>query len=456
MTPSGPKHRHTSSIKASRPRSSTKGPLDAPDENVLPTSAAGDTVSSPRSRVESPIEWSHISAASSARNSTFSDVDTISTAVNKNFSFLLRPDIFHPLSQLEISPAFREKLSSPSANEPSATSLATLDKLLNNGHFLHAAHFSAAVLTSSALSPTDHESIFSLLYIRLACLELTGNTLLAAQEAKALEDLSSSFYFIDAELDAAAIGQDEASQARPRHIVPWPLRVLAVRLQSIGFGDARRGIQGLYELGLEPRRELSRNGITAEEKVVWKSRLEDLGIRVVNALVEMGDLDGARRSLASLTAPSRGSERDITRMALLYLKVGDVDAARKLLESRPEDDGNLLHPLLSMAEGKYDEAVMAWKTLRESNIGKPDEPLISQNLAVCLLYTGKLNESRDLLESLIESNHSFQSLTFNLATVYELSSDKSRALKLRLTERIAKHPPSADKNWERPNVDFKI
>ncbi|KAG5296829.1 hypothetical protein I7I48_05766 [Histoplasma ohiense] len=451
MDSPGAKHR-SAPVKAARPRSSTKGPLDAPDD-----SATAATVSPNQPNSFNLPSRSRASPNSPHRSlSTFSTIDTISVPVNINLSYLLRPDIYHPLSLLDISPAFRSDIPTPAPNEPLSTSLATLDNLLNAGHFLLAAHFSASILSSSVVAHNDHHTIFSLLYIRLACLELTGNTLLAAQEAKALEDLSSAFYIVDTKPENEMTANDTVPDDQTRHIVPWPLRVLAARLQSIGFGDSRRGIAALYELGLEARKHLSRQVLAGDERDIWKTRLADLGIRVVNSLIEMNDLDAARRSLANLKAPPKEQALTTTRMVLLYLKVGDVETARKLLDNTPIEADGALHCLLDMAEGRYDEAAAGWEALRASHIGHEDSALIIQNLAVCLLYTGKLNESRDLLESLVNNNYSFQSLTFNLATIYELCSEKSRLLKSNLTERIAQQPPSRYRNWEKPNTDFKI
>lgn len=313
--------------------------------------------------------------------------------LNKNFSYLLRPEIYHPLTQVEIPPAFRSEFSRPSQHDSLETSLATLDDLLMKGHFLPAAHFSAAILTSPALSQNDYPSIFHLLYIRLASLELTGNTVLAAQEAKALEDLNSSFYLLDADLETAgSVRRQSGGAGGPRHIVPWDFRVLAVRLQSIGFGDSRRSIAGLYELGLEARKQLLRPGIGQQEHGKWRERLADLGIRVVNALIEMGDLDAARRSLANTEPPRQDDTSRIARLALLNLRIGDIDAARQQLESISGAEGGLLKPLLSMAEGRYVDAAGEWKSIRGSHSYNADEAMVTQNLAVCLLYAGKLNE----------------------------------------------------------------
>lgn len=313
--------------------------------------------------------------------------------MTQNFSFLRQPEIFHPLSQLEIPLPFRSEFPSLLPGQPLESALQQLNDLCKKGHYLPAAHFAATILTSNLITSTDYSAIFSLLYTRLTCLLLTGNTLLAAEESKALQDLNSSFYYVDVKPDLPK--EDGSSQELPEkvHLAPWSLRVIAVRLQSIGFSDTRRGISGLYDLGLEARRHIIRPGVGAEEKSLWKARLADLGIRVVNALVEMGDLEAARRSLASMAPPSKGDVRRLQQRALLHLRVGDVDSAKDLFSS-VSSPANVVEPLLKMAEGKFDEAVAGWNDLLKTYCGTDDEVLIKQNLAVCLLYVGDLKQVR--------------------------------------------------------------
>lgn len=412
-------------------------------------------------------------------------LDDLPTTLGKDLSYLLRPDIFHPLSQINIPPGLRSEFVSPSPDDTLSSLLGILERQLADGHFLVAAHLAASILTRSSLKPTETKLIFALFYTRLACLELSGHAILAAQESKALEDLSSAFYYIDLDREKHDTGSDHVPGKPAYHIVPWPLRVLAVRLQSIGFSDPRRGIAGLYELGLEARREILRPGVAQSEKAVWKERLADLGTRSVNALIEMGDLDAARRSLDSLTAESDGVQSNQIRKALLALRIGDVDAARRIVGSMHGQGEQALKPLLSMAEGRYNDAVAEWRNLSDAKPHDIPEPLIVQNLAVCLIYTGKLNEvchcghvipypclvhdvvmsmhanlksskARPLLETLVSQNHSFASLTFNLSTMYELCSDRSAKLKLELADAVAQHPSFGDRNLDRHNADFKL
>lgn len=282
---------------------------------------------------------------------------------------------------------FRSSFYNPSIGETIGASMEVLNKQLSQGHFLLAAHLSAKLLTSPLIQSSDTNLIFTLLYTRLACLELTGNGAFAAQESKALEDLNSTFYYVDADFRVDSDAHDRTR--RSYHIVPWPLRVLAVRLQSIAFGDSRRSITGLYELGFEARRELLRPSLDKTQKEVWRNRLYDLGVRTVNALVEMGDLDAAQRSLSSLV--DSGNIDNQARSILLALRMGDLTLAKDILAKSTLLQDGILNPLTTMAEGSYDEAVVQWRALLDRS-SQLDRPMIVQNLAVCLLYTGQLNE----------------------------------------------------------------
>lgn len=286
----------------------------------------------------------------------------------------MRPEIFHPLTQLETPNAFRQSPAQPSAE-------VSLAALLETGHFRAAAILAAQHLTTIA-APSDHVTIFSLFYTRLASLTLCNATALAAQEVKALEDLNSSTY------------QDNITGS---HLVPWELRVLAVRLQGMGFNDPRRGIMGYYDLAREARTEIFKIKQTAiqnpdsqredsTEMALWESRLADLGIRVANALVEMEDLEGAAHHLSTLK-DSVNKRLAMTR-AILLLRLGNLSAARACVGLKPDSEAVIL-ALGHMAEGKYVEAVAAWRQLTERDSGNE---MYAQNLAVCLLYSGHMNE----------------------------------------------------------------
>ncbi|KAL8824676.1 MAG: hypothetical protein Q9191_004893 [Dirinaria sp. TL-2023a] len=341
------------------------------------------------------------------------------------------------------------------APHPPQSPSTPLPTLVSRNHFRSAATSSAAQLCNgSSLPPSE---IFALLYTRLASLTLLNLTTFAAQESKALEDIHSPFYR-DASTDSC--------------ILPWELRVLVVRLQGIAFNDARRGVVGYYDLARDARTEFSK-AATDDEKRLWKSRLRDLGVRVGNAMIEMGDLGAAKRHFETLKTGDEEADGVLdARLALLCLKLGDIPAAEKYTDAIPASEGEgaekVLKPLLSMAHGRYEDAVLEWRALKDD--GKY-RVLSLQNEAVCLLYLGKVDETTHLLEQLIAERRSFHALTFNLATVYELCTERSRTKKLELAETVAEMMmPDQDQDqdegeddervirgWaERGNADFKL
>lgn len=141
------------------------------------------------------------------------------------------------------------------------------------------------------------------------------------------------------------------------------------------------------------------------DQSVWKERLEDLGVRVGNALVEMGDFVSALRHFDSLRRPDSSTNKMLNwRLALLHLRLGDVAAFREYVEAAETEKGKekghaaALWPLLSMAERDYETAAEKWSSLSRAS----GSDMVAQNLAVCLLYTShptqvKLSSSPPLL-----------------------------------------------------------
>ena len=371
----------------------------------------------------------------------------------KDLSFLLHPSFYLPVSQLEVPPQFRIRLEPVLPATPIRDSLASIDELLSRGDFLLAAHLAAGVLTSPALDPTDICTIADLLSIRYSCLELTGNTLVAAQESKALEDLNSEFYYIIPPINATEQSKSQTVACPADHILPFRLRLQASRLQSIGFSDPRRGVSALYDLALECREHLAWPRISSNERKLLARRLIELGVRVVNALIDINDLECAKRTLGNL-----GPTNDVdckVRMGLLLVKVGDISAAKDLLKGSPETS-DMLSPLLATAEGRFEDAVRDWENLSRRNPETHLKSIVQQNLAVNYLYAGRLDDARHLMEDAIDNGEGYGTLTFNLATIYELSSEKSRDLKMRLADRVASQNGTMLRSHGKMNADFKL
>ncbi|KAI9734688.1 MAG: hypothetical protein M1834_002290 [Cirrosporium novae-zelandiae] len=404
-----------------------RGPLDMDDP--LDNSSA-----LPASRTQSPAPSSTPLSPTSPGPRTPEEALLNLERPYRDFSYLLQPEIYHPLSKLKAHPAFR---TSPNAPSPAAD----IPYLLSHGHYRAAATKAAYLLTTPSTPPLDATQIFQLLYTRLACLLIVSSPTIPAEETKILSDLSSTFY------------QDPFTNT---HLVPWALRVLAVRLQGIGFSDSRRAIMGYYDLGREARAEAAK-ATSEEDKRRWKERLADLGVRVANALVEMGDLEGALRHLRTLH-PDDGHDSLRQWLALLSLKIGDVEAAKKYLKRSDEVDAvhdDVVAPLISMADGNFDQAAQEWASLGKIP-GNENNAMVAQNQAVCLLYGGKVNEAHSLLNSLLGSTTvPFPTLIFNVSTLYDLCYRDSTAKKEELAAKIAAKTPR-EEGWERDWEDFKL
>lgn len=65
-------------------------------------------------------------------------------------------------------------------------------------------------------------------------------------------------------------------------------------------------------------------------------------------------------------------------------------------------------------------------------------------------------QAREILESLVQPQGALHGVTFNLSTIYELSTENSSELKLKLAEHIASQPAGAGSVWDKSNADFKL
>jgi tetratricopeptide (TPR) repeat protein len=358
---------------------------------------------------------------------------------SKDFSFIQDPAVYHVLPATSVAPPFLNAPGVPTVSSP-------IDSLLAAGHYRLAAIAAARNIVQAA-SPADYESLFHLLHVRLACLCLISEHALAAQEAKVLGDLNSAFYL---------------HPLTNTHLVPWDLRVLVVRLTALGYGEWRKGIMGYYELAKECRDSIVKAG-SDEDKALWKSRLRDCGIRVANILVEMDDLEGASRHLDSFTTPEQAAEsteaRDVFYMeALVRLRIGDISAAHRCLQAASvhADEtliADVLKALLQLADSEYTTAVQSFQALHAKY---PDDAMITQNLAVCLLYTAHIAEAQSMLSELAKTSPPFHSLVFNLSTIYELCSERNRDRKVALAESLAARKPDGVVGWEISSAGFKL
>jgi tetratricopeptide (TPR) repeat protein len=351
-----------------------------------------------------------------------------------DLQFLLDRRLYHQLPSNEVAPGFADSKHQPPLGAP-------LENLIQAGHFRRAAETALIDLLSS--SAGDANRIFKLLYTRLACLVVISRPELAADEAVPLTEFLNR-------------NTPDAKDILP--LIPWELRLLLVRLQSIAASDdGRRAIMSLYALASEVRSHLSDAKAENDQTAVqaWSDRLSDLGLRVADTLVEAGELETAARHLNTLS----GMPADVinSRKALLSMRTGDLSSAEEPLDEMTPGLSKEIHQaLLQTTEGDFTKAVEAWRALAEQH---PDNELLGQNLSACLLYTGHIAEARSILEGIVRDTPAFPALLFNLSTVYELCTNRAVERKTGLSQFLAQRtPPSTAMSggWERTNADFKL
>jgi len=351
-----------------------------------------------------------------------------------DLQFLLDRRLYHQLPSNEIAPGFADSKHQPPLGAP-------LEGLIQAGHFRRAAETALIDLLSSRAS--DANRIFKLLYTRLACLIVISRPELAADEAVPLTDFLNR-------------NTPDAKDILP--LIPWELRLLLVRLQSIAASDdGRRAIMSLYALASEVRSHLSDAEAENDQTAVqaWSDRLGDLGLRVADTLVEAGEVETAARHLNTLS----GMPADVinSRKALLSMRTGDLGGAEESLAKMTTGLSKEIHQaLLQTAEGDFTKAVEAWRALAEQH---PDNELLGQNLSACLLYTGHITEARSILEGIVRDTPAFPALLFNLSTVYELCTNRAVDRKTGLSQFLAQRATPAtgmSGGWERTNADFKL
>ena len=368
--------------------------------------------------LDSPLASTSQSAPTvKAPSPPVSPTTAITRAEELDLSFLLSPRLYHPLPPPLFTPA------------PSESTVIDAPGLFSQGRYTAAAEASARRLAQPP--PPPQQELLNLFYIRLAALIKLNYIFLAAAEAHVLEDVNSSNYRIE--------GTNEC-------VLPWELRLLTIRMQSVGLRSARKGgVSALYELAGEARSKFRHAGST-DEASTWSRRLKELGWCTVEALVEEGDLQTAVRQMRSLKGQGQDEEWE-ARMVMLLLKIGDLDGARKILD-RSDESRPILRDVLKICEGNYEESTESGSKVDGTTTSR-------SNKAMANFYSGNVEESSRILEALMQEGKIEKESVFNLVTCYELMAERAvRERKEGLVERVGRS--AMGKEGSLSQTDFKI
>ncbi|CAH0403184.1 unnamed protein product [Chilo suppressalis] len=190
----------------------------------------------------------------------------------------------------------------------------------------------------------------------------------------------------------------------------------------------------------------------AESIRLWTGRETRVQHSIVNCAIALKDYRLAGKILTGLQlqANSPSQKRAIaSALCRLWLLAGHVKAALIHLNVAREERHHLCPTpdvreyvdmgLLDIANGKYQEA---YNNFVKAADQEPTNIMVANNIAVCLLYMGRLKEAIAVLQKAINSDPERglnESLLVNLCTLYELESSKTNEKKLNLLRMLCKY-----------------
>lgn len=287
--------------------------------------------------------------------------------------------------------------------------------------------------------------------------------------------------FSVAEAEAAAFGDLERPDLffqyypdlypnRRGSLVPWSLRLLLAELPQYN-GQQVPAMNKLFQLqrtigkiignlekGLLPDGEPDLDGKTSSEcsATCWRNRERQVLYSLVNCCIVHQDYESAVKCLDMLQEKEEEDKQAALFAAYgrLYLQLGNLIKAdqyfSKASAARPKDsvdgqvDGLVDSAFLAIGQGQFQIALERFLEAEALAKGKQAKA-IGNNIAVCLLYVGRLKEGLARLEnSITQDQTNIQANPIlNLCTLYELESSYASQKKIGMLGLISLHCPDS-------------
>jgi len=365
-----------------------------------------------------------------------------------------------------------------------------LRQLIKAGYYRAAVNLTARLLQAfkqglgQVGSLSKHSTLsLKLWYIRFSMLVRLKQYSMVEVEAEAFGDLDRPDLYHEFYPQQQPDQQPESRSIRTGSMVPFGFRLLLAELpqhlnkhhETIDRLHALLSVirkilanldSGKMENGEPPASNNSTataaEATAAESRRLWKRREIQVLHSLANCALMQKDYEMAVTTLETIFKMESGDANRQTRiqssLGRVYLQLGDVTAAAacfaqakalfdKLGSASSNDDENGLLALelridqafLRIAGNSFEEALAI---LREANSAFPDNATVINNMAVCLLYTGKLSEAIGLLESNLTQNPTDflrETQVLNLATLYELESSYASQKKQSLLDFMSRY-----------------
>jgi len=198
--------------------------------------------------------------------------------------------------------------------------------------------------------------------------------------------------------------------------------------------------------------DLSSNIEVDSALTCWKDRERQVLYSLINCCIHHQDYESALKCL-DLLKDKELKENEASLLAAfgrLYLQLGNLLKADKYFNQasllRPQDnvegqvDGLMDSAFLAIGQGQFQVALERFLLAEPLANGKQAKA-ISNNIAVCLLYVGRLKEGLARLEnSITQDQTDFQANPIlNLCTLYELESSYATQKKIGMLGLLSLH-----------------
>ncbi|GFR21939.1 trafficking protein particle complex subunit 12 [Trichonephila clavata] len=282
-------------------------------------------------------------------------------------------------------------------------------------------------------------------------------------------------HFSYAEVEGAAFGDldkpdlyyefyPDVYKGKRGTMVPFPLRLLLAELPQYQ-GNSQIALDNLYQILNVIQKVLKnvQNGCAEDGSMIklsdsrraasleiWGKRERRVLYSILNCILSQKDYILAVSVVNILIEKSTEDTPQLySALGRIYLQLGDVKYAHEcftkavaLSKQFSQDflaEENINKALMAIAHNNNEEA---YKFYEKAFSICPNNAMLANNMAVCLLYMGRLKESLELLEKTIHNNPLsclHDGLLFNICTLYELESSRCAQKKQAMLELVSKH-----------------
>ncbi|XP_015114005.1 trafficking protein particle complex subunit 12 [Diachasma alloeum] len=341
-----------------------------------------------------------------------------------------------------------------------------LRNLIQAGCYRAAVNLSGRLLGiyGQGFGKIDHPSkhtphSLQLWYTRLALLTKLGQTEVLKTEAQAFGNLDKPDMYFSF--------HPELYGTRHGSMASFSFRLLLAEIPSF-CGSPRESLDNLYAV-LSTVNQILRNlgeglseeGGAANCSVVerqdsvklWSRRKSKVLVSIVNCALVAKNFVLAIEVLEDICQfPDwQKDQLEIFKLALgrLHLFLGDIPAAEGKLVTKdvsthtPTTREWVNRGLMAVTQNAFQEAYDCFQMALNAD---PSNVMIVNNMAVCLLYTGKLEAAVQLLENAVTKNpikNLQESIILNMSTLYELHTTHCRQSKLQLLKQMNRYKGDA-------------